>query len=212
MKMKNKNYLDKFRSFVIVIHEEYGCLLLKSSKKGKYDIFQLPGGRLDEKDLMIINSETSNDLHEYNNIINMVPRESSFKIAAARELYEETGLDFRNRLDMLKPLEFDLPKKWRFFYLNITNFEMVENQDKNRSYYFNSLEEIFKYFKSIIYNIMYNCFNVTNINIRLSKEHESFLFEKDLVKASELVKSHSKGFCAKALLLFKENYKIYTKY
>lgn len=205
--MNNKSSVTKFRSFIIVIHQEYGCLLLKSSKKNKDNVFQLPGGRLDEEDLIINQSKVKND--DYNNKINMVPEEDSFKVAAARELYEETGIDFRNRLHMLKPLKFDLPKKWRFFYLNITNTEITENQDKNKSnqnYYFKPFQEITKYFKSI-----YCIFN-NNFNLKLSKEHESFLFEKDLVKASELVKFHSKGVCSKALLLFKQNYQTYTIY
>ncbi|OLQ16375.1 NUDIX domain protein [Cryptosporidium hominis] len=207
MKMKNNNCLNKFRSFIIVIHQEYGCLLLKSTKKSEYDIFQLPGGRLDEKDLMINVSEANNN----NSRINPIPTENAFKIAAARELYEETGLDFRNRLYMLKPLKFDLPNKWRFFYLNITNYEVV-NQNQNKNYYFNIFQEISQYFNSIIFKTKNNNIDVNNINIKLSKEHESFLFEKDLVKASQLVKSHSKGVCSKALLLFQQSYQIYTKY
>ncbi|KAK9171155.1 NUDIX domain protein [Cryptosporidium meleagridis] len=211
MKSNNPN---KFRSFIIVIHQEYGCLLLKSTKKSKYDIFQLPGGRLDEKDLLINLSEAnsnSNDNNNNNNGINPIPTENAFKIAAARELYEETGLDFRNRLNMLKPLKFDLPIKWRFFYLNITNYEIV-NQNQNKNYYFNIFQEFSQYFKSIMFNTKNNNTDVKNINIKLSKEHESFLFEKDLVKASQLVESHSKGICSKALLLFKQNYQIFTKY
>ncbi|OII72817.1 uncharacterized protein cubi_03687 [Cryptosporidium ubiquitum] len=202
----NKNSVNKFRSFIIVIHQKYGCLLLKSSKKSEHDIFQLPGGRLDEKDLIINQLEMNND--DYNIKTHILPKEDSFKVAAARELYEETGMDFRNRLHMLKPLEFDLPKKWKFFYLDITNTEITENQCQNKSdrnCYFKPFQKIAKYFISILYTLN-NCFNTTNFHLKLSKEHESFLFEKDLVKASQLVQSHSKGICSKALLLFKQNY------
>lgn len=188
----------KFRSFVIAIHDEYGCLLLKSSKKGKSGYFQLPGGRLDERDLLLSDFK-----------VNGVPGEDSFKVAAARELYEETGLDFRNKLQLLKPLNFDLPEKWRFFYLNITYYDLeggdkqnTDDDDNSGFSYFKPIQLVFEYLSSIFKDHS----NGSNFQLKLSSEHEDFMFEKDLVKASKLVKYHSKGISSRALLLYKQSY------
>lgn len=187
--------IHKFRSFVIAIHDEYGCLLLKSSKKGSIGVFQLPGGRLDERDVAL--SELK---------VNGVPGEESFKVAAARELYEETGMDFRNQLQLLQPLNFDLPKKWRFFYLNITHYYLTGgdqlNADNDGVSYLKPFQLVFEYFNSMFKDHSNN----THFQLKLSSEHEDFLFEKDLVKASKLVKFHSKGMSSKALLLYKQTY------
>ncbi|KAJ1608531.1 hypothetical protein OIY81_2607 [Cryptosporidium canis] len=197
--------VDKFRSFVIAIHDEYGCLLLKSSKKGEDDVFQLPGGRLEEGDLAPDKSEVGEGTRGSG--MSVSPSDESFRVAAARELYEETGLDFRSQLQMLKKLDLDLPKKWRFFYLNITNFSCPSNQGAGTSghYYNTGLPgQILECLQSLFYKFSRKDSNPAHFQLKLSPEHTDFIFEKDLVEASRLVKSHSKGICSKALLLYSQ--------
>ncbi|KAJ1604415.1 hypothetical protein OJ253_3688 [Cryptosporidium canis] len=204
--------VDKFRSFVIAIHDEYGCLLLKSSKKGGDEVFQLPGGRLEEGDLAPDKSEVGEGSRDSG--MNVSPRDESFRVAAARELYEETGLDFRSQLQMLKKLNIDLPEKWRFFYLNITNFSCPSHQGtgtNGRQYNTGLPGQIIECLQSLLYKFSRKDSNPPNFPLKLSPEHTDFIFEKDLVEASRLVKSHSKGICSKALLLYNQTSSLYNQ-
>ncbi|KAF7458797.1 NUDIX domain protein [Cryptosporidium felis] len=193
------NKKGKQRSFVIVIHDEHGCLLLKSSNEKKG--YQLPGGRLDEQDKQAAGAMASSSppmpLLE-------AKVEEAFRIGAARELFEETGLDYRNRTHLLKPLKYSLPKEWRFFALNITNEDSLSQS-------FSTLKPmplcilrffhaIFKSHKELFSPV--ECLNAPNFYLKLSPEHSGFRFEKDLTKASELIRYHSKGICSKAVTMF----------
>jgi ADP-ribose pyrophosphatase YjhB (NUDIX family) len=76
------------RAFIIAKHERYGYLLLEANKKRKGGRhYQLPGGHVDRQELCDY-GETE-----------------ACRVAAARELYEETGLDLRNCLHRLAPID-----------------------------------------------------------------------------------------------------------
>ena len=76
------------RVFVIAKHDRFGYLLLEANKKSKGGRhFQLPGGHVDRQEL--------SDFGE----------PEACRVAAARELYEETGLDLRNCLHRLQPVD-----------------------------------------------------------------------------------------------------------
>ena len=66
--------VEQHRAFVIAFHRDLGVLLLRAHKKRKGDHYQLPGGRVDAAEI---------ETHGL---------EPSFAHAAARELFEETGL------------------------------------------------------------------------------------------------------------------------
>lgn len=95
----SKKRID-YTGFIFVVHEEHGMLLLhctRKPKKGHH--FQLPGGHIDDHEF-----EYVRDKHgaEPNTMTNAILLESCM-MGAARELYEETGIDVRSQLDRLEP-------------------------------------------------------------------------------------------------------------
>ena len=75
-----KHFVDApTRAFVVVRHNSRGYLLLRAYKRKKGVHYQLPGGRIDRDD-------------------------ASPASAAARELFEETGVDLRRMLPRLTPI------------------------------------------------------------------------------------------------------------
>ena len=85
-----------WRGFLFVLHESHGLLLLYCSrKKSKGPHFQTPGGHVDAMEFLTAAKH-------------LTTRESQLLRAgmtgAARELYEETGVDVRSSLHRLEPL------------------------------------------------------------------------------------------------------------
>eukprot|EP00802_Teleaulax_amphioxeia_P021744 Tamp_22122.p1 GENE.Tamp_22122~~Tamp_22122.p1 ORF type:complete len:296 (-),score=25.57 Tamp_22122:51-938(-) len=79
--LPRKGARSGLRAFLIVRHCDHGYLLLEACKKRKGGRhFQLPGGHVD-----------AHELEQYGDA-------EGSRIAAARELHEETGIDFRDRL------------------------------------------------------------------------------------------------------------------
>jgi 8-oxo-dGTP pyrophosphatase MutT (NUDIX family) len=83
-------------TLLFAVHDAHGLLLLhctRKAKKGPH--FQLPGGHIDEPEFIAAAGLAPSD---YKNQLL-----KAAKMGAARELYEETGLDFRDSLDRLSP-------------------------------------------------------------------------------------------------------------
>jgi len=88
-------YYDDFRSFVFLLHNRYGMLLLyNTNKETKGPHYNLPGGHLEKRDFY--NRKLSKHVTSEDII-------SASKIGAARELFEETGIDLRFDLDRFQP-------------------------------------------------------------------------------------------------------------
>lgn len=175
-------------AFVIVYHKNHGFLLLKSKKKKKKgEYYQLCGGHL--------------DAHE---ILNRTVAEAA-KMAAARELFEETGLDFRilpqintninkqktyinkHKIDRLVSLEdcgICAPKRY-FFEL------LIDDSDK-----LNVNSGIKK--KKDNVSIAHPS-SGQNFPLFLSSEHIECIFVQTVEEASLLTQKHSGGHCSLAL-------------
>ena len=84
-----------YRGFIFAIHPDHGYILLHCTrKKKKPNHFQLPGGHIDDFEFKAAAQATQD------------PKEQltlAGKMGAARELFEETGLDIRNSLDRFEP-------------------------------------------------------------------------------------------------------------
>ena len=87
-----------YRAFCLLIHRKQGAVLLHCTrKKRKPPHYQLPGGHVDGYEFKQVTKSISN----------FVTQEQLYyasRIGCAREVYEETGIDFRNRLDELLPM------------------------------------------------------------------------------------------------------------
>ena len=106
-----------YRGFIFAIHPDHGYVLLHCTrKKKKPNHFQLPGGHIDAFEFADAAKVTQD------------PKEQlvhAGKLGAARELYEETGMDVRNALDRLKPTNlYEKDKK-----------DKVSNEYKSRLFY-----------------------------------------------------------------------------
>jgi len=169
------------RAFVIVKHNEYGLLILEACKKRKGGRhFQLPGGHVD-----------MHELHTYG-------EEEGSRIAAARELYEETGMDFRDRLYRLSAAE-----------LGGLGPEAVKLHQSGRRYFKldiskgDSVQELSSSEASRAMRLA-TPLSMETFRLCLSIEHTGFRFEKTVSKAAEQVSLHSGGTSSLALLLMQQ--------
>ena len=96
----------QYRSFIFVLHETYGILLLHCTRKVKKGYhFQIPGGHVDEEDYNSTTPTTDHTPTTNHNNDDTTKNEMNQKfknavqmagmVGAVRELYEETGIDLR---------------------------------------------------------------------------------------------------------------------
>jgi hypothetical protein len=100
----------KYRSFIFVLHETNGILLLHCTRKLKKGYhYQIPGGHVDDDDFSTIVTATTTtpNLNIYRNDTTGNTNSSSNEsqmlqmagiVGAVRELYEETGIDLRTNI------------------------------------------------------------------------------------------------------------------
>ena len=87
-----------YRAFCFLIHRKHGGLLLHCTrKKKKPPHYQLPGGHIDDSDFRQITRKLSS-------FATQKQLYYAARLGCAREVYEETGLDFRNRLEAFLPM------------------------------------------------------------------------------------------------------------
>mmetsp|Transcript_36123 Transcript_36123/g.55139 ORF Transcript_36123/g.55139 Transcript_36123/m.55139 type:complete len:507 (+) Transcript_36123:98-1618(+) len=186
------------RGFVFVVHDDYGLMLLHCTrKKKKGDHFQLPGGHVDDVEFKEAAKTYPGD-----------PNKQLLHAAqtgAARELYEETGLDVRSTLTRLRPATLFNSAKDE----NEKKKGELECMLKHRLYFFLSVTDDDFWIKNIHSETEIKSMKLaspmdkvgSNLMIKLSEEHSGFQFIKDPKVSADLLKSHSKGVGREALLL-----------
>jgi len=146
------------RAFVVVRHAEHGFLLLQCTKKKKGVHYQIPGGHIDR--------------HE---VVEHGPVEAC-RVTAARELWEETGIDVRGTLDRLRPLPLTSPLSYKgraYFELDIGDADSATDGVQPLT--------------------------GERFLLQLSREHTGWSFQKDSDAAARAIQMHSGGHNSRAL-------------
>lgn len=191
-----------YRAFIFAVHPSHGVLLLyctRKVKKGPHH--QVPGGHVDEED-----HDAADNIFKTLADITETETDTIFvacKIGAARELYEETGIDIRNDLDRLNPVRLrveTLPmesgtqnkincelKKRLFFSVQVTDedFWTKDNCDEGTIKKLGLASAMNK--------------ELSHLMLKLSAEHQGFCFESDPLRAAQRLMHHSGGKITKAL-------------
>jgi len=174
-----------YRGFIFVIHKQHGLVLLHCTrKKNKPHHYQLPGGHVDKEEF----SKAACQSQDRDTQL-----VSACKEGAARELFEETGIDVRSDMDRLEPAplrEKDTDEKLLknefkdrfFFFLHVSDSDFLPAAEKDGT--------------TQAHGAL-----VPNIRLKLSDEHSGFMFEPNAIRAAELLRLHSGGKCSNALLM-----------
>ena len=191
---------EDYRAFLFAQHPIHGLLLLYCSrKKNKSPHFQAPGGHVDKEDF----DEALIRLQDTTASSSSVDGDSSHplltlacKIGAARELYEETGIDLRNDLNRLQPVQLRKSKKDGSFTTSCVL--------KHRLFFkicFTDDDFVTDGFDSMVTLGLSRSMNTEApmLMLKLSEEHQGFLFEPDPRRAIDLLNQHSGGKVSTAL-------------
>jgi len=173
---------EEYRAFLFATHPTHGMLLLHcSQKKNKPPHFQTPGGHVDKEDFDDAIARTPEYSHEGPALLI-----TACRIGVARELYEETGIDVRSALDRLHPVR------------------LRENSDSDKSIFCEFKKRLF--FKLSLDEKDFVAAGIESMNskppplkIRLSEEHQGFIFERDVSKSVDMLVEYSGGKVSKAL-------------
>ncbi|CAB9500217.1 NUDIX domain [Seminavis robusta] len=177
-----------YRGFIFAVHPQYGYLLLHCTrKKKKPPHFQLIGGHVDPFEF-----EEAAKRYPTNKLEQL---QLAGKMGAAREMYEETGLDVRNALHRLEPTRLYPHQhkkklmnefKSRLFYtLHLTDQDFLSGENMSVSD------------AAFLQRAMGA--NPPPVQLKLSLEHQGFAFEKVSDVASTLLQYHSGGKCSESL-------------
>ena len=165
-KMENATYEP--RGFVVARHPRHGYLVLFATKKTKGLHGQLPGGRVDADELDAYGSGVA-----------------SAVVAAARELFEETGIDVRRDLGRLRHVGFPgavggecagTALKGRYFF----TLELVDSDSASRGTEGKERDT----------RTEPGC---VPFAVRLSREHVEWVFEEDEERVASMIDLHSGG-------------------
>ena len=184
---------EDYRAFLFAQHPIHGLLLLYCSrKKNKSPHFQAPGGHVDKEDFdeALIRLQDTTASSSYPLLT------SACKIGAARELYEETGIDLRNDLARLQPVQLQKVKKDG----SVATTYIL----KQRLFFkicFTDADFVTEGFDSMVSLGLSQSMNTEApmLMLKLSEEHQGFLFEPDPRRAIDLLKQHTGGKVSTAL-------------
>jgi uncharacterized membrane protein YidH (DUF202 family)/8-oxo-dGTP pyrophosphatase MutT (NUDIX family) len=167
--MSHEDTRTSLRGFVVARHPRHGVLLLQADKAKKGGLhYQLPGGHVDRAELETFGAARA------------------AKVAAARELFEETGIDVRARLGRLERLDAEVADggKRSFFLMDLSDADGVGGTAR-----------------ALLLTPRHS--PVIAFTLTISHEHTGFAFEPSLEKAADMVQKHSGGYCSAALLRLK---------
>lgn len=182
---------NDYRAFCLLIHKELGAVLLHCTrKKRKPPHYQLPGGHVDGYEFKQVTTG-------FSHIVTQEQLYFASRIGCAREVYEETGMDFRQRLDRFLPMilynasmERTLINEYKsriFFVCEVDDDDFPKSR-RGESMRFSTIR-----FASVPDN--YSC----DLMLQLSVEHSGFRFVKEASEISKCLSLHSGGKVEKAV-------------
>mmetsp|Transcript_36095 Transcript_36095/g.84509 ORF Transcript_36095/g.84509 Transcript_36095/m.84509 type:complete len:162 (+) Transcript_36095:122-607(+) len=154
-------------------------MLLEATKARKGRLFQLPGGHVDAEELAAHGER------------------EACRVAAARELVEETGLDMRESMHRLVPVDMEAmgekghklqQSRRRYYRLDINDSDSVQDIMTGPGGSFRGRR-------------LATPLSMEDFRLCLSHEHTGFKFERDGAAAAEAVAQHSGGYNKQAVLL-----------
>lgn len=183
-----------YRSFIFVVHEQHGLMMLHCTPKESKNIdYQLPGGCIDQTEFQAA-AENSEDIQSQ-----LV---AAAQATATRQLYKETGIDIRDKPYRLEPAAI------RNEVVSDGNGELVMTCELEKTlYYFLPVnDEDFLQVSELDNDNDANAVapaskDGCNLRLKLSTEHSGFQLEKDPEKAAELLKKYGAENESKALLM-----------
>ncbi|KAL7526151.1 hypothetical protein ACHAWF_001650 [Thalassiosira exigua] len=194
-KIMSKGYQDyikdDYRGFIFATHPVYGMLLLHCTrKKKKGPHFQAPGGHVDEVDFKDARGRNLGSSKDGPALLML-----ACKIGAAREIFEETGIDIRSNLDRLHPVR-----------LHENSNESIFCEHKKRLFFKICLDDRDFFTDGIESKVALGLNQPMNnkpppLMLKLSDEHQGFMFEPDATKSVDLLVQHSGGKVSSALRL-----------
>lgn len=169
-----------YRAFCLLIHREQGAVLLHCTrKKKKPSHYQLSGGHVDDDEFKTVNKNSVTQQQLY----------CAARIGCAREVFEETGIDLRQRLEELRPMVLYNPATEDF------KKEILINEFKSRLFYVCEVKD--KDFprarRSGWRSLSVAKHSSCPLTLQLSIEHSGFRFFKDVSEISKRLKHHSGG-------------------
>lgn len=186
--------MKDYRAFIFAFHEKHGLLLLHCTrKKEKGPHFQIPGGHVDDFEFKAAEKIHSEDREK--KLIHAA------RLAATRELYEETGINVQKELERVTPVSLrDTAVAAKEVYCEI----------KERLYFSLNVTDNDFFSKSKLADDNYKTKGYvtpmgkddSDIMLKISVEHSGFTFEPNLAKAANMIEKHSGGNGKRALQLY----------
>lgn len=188
------NYKNvEYKTMVFVVHRTRGMLLLhcnvpldkskskekKSSKSGDKRKSQIPGGLVLEEEFLRAAKQSGSSLVQ----LQIAARE-----AAARHLFEKTGLDVRKNVDRFKPAVLRLNPP-----VDARGVQYLKNENNSRLYYFLQVdEEDFVNESTVEENGKLTRPSEdpgdSALALRLCDDYSGFIFVKDPADASQILR------------------------
>lgn len=220
-----------YKGFLFVVHDDHGLMLLRCTrKKSKGPHWQVPGGHVDEPEFIEAGKEGvpfgchHSMFSSYFASATAKTRKdrasqllAACKMGAARELFEETGIDMRSSLHRLEPASLRTVTK-----VNKEGIELLRNEHKHRLFFFLSVTDkdfpsqgespmgsVGRHLRVSRFSCIGQRSSVTvrpnasppHSQLKLSIEHSGFLFQPEPTEAADMLKLHSGGKVSEALLM-----------
>jgi hypothetical protein len=173
-----------FQAMVFVVHRTRGMLLLQGSKASSLNSRNnVPGGAIIEEEFLDAAKQSGSP---------QVQLQIAARIAAARQLFETTGLDIRQQANRFKPAVLNVNPPMD----PVRGFQYLRNENENKLYYFLQVDEDdfskLKDQQEVALNAKSKKPSVDAgdepVSLKLSNNYSGFEFVHDPVDATDVLK------------------------